>query len=192
MMGTFYMLGRNGVTQNPNKAEKFFKRSYDLGDPVAADLLYQLHDEHIITDDAHEHIHDEARMIQYVEEGVRRGNYRCTTILAHRAHQSGNPEEATRQYMTAARSGDDIAMNKLVEYYRTTQLSKEDLATTLRAKKVANDKVRNAPRECAKRFDYLRETMEIDRELNAGIVPIEYTNRYDYLWRKNRDQQGIK
>ena len=177
MMGTFYMLGRNGVTQNPNKAEKFFKRSYDLGDPDAADLLYQLH--------------DEARMIQYVEEGVRRGNYRCTTILAHRAHQSGNPEEATRQYMTAARSGDDIAMNKLVEYYRNIQLSKEDLATTLRAKKVANDKVRNAPRECAKRFDYLRETMEIDRELNAGIVPIEYTNRYDYLWGKNRDQQGI-
>lgn len=131
-------------------------------------------------------------MIQYVEEGVRRGNYRCTTILANRAHQSGNHEEATRQYMTAARSGDDIAMNKLVEYYRTTQLSKEDLATTLRAKKVANDKVRNAPREYAKRFDYLRETMEIDRELNAGIVPIEYTNRYDYLWRKNRDQQGIK
>merc|ERR1711966_327631 len=96
-------------------------------------------------------------MIQYAEEGARRGHAGCMNLLANRAAQSGNQEEAARQYMTAACSGHEFAMQNLMKIYRNKWLSKEDLATTLRAHKAANDNVKNEPREYANRYFALRE-----------------------------------
>ena len=57
--------------------------------------------------------------------------------------RSSNYVEATRLLMTAACSGDNIAMKELMGLYRNKLLSKEDLATTLRAHKAANDRRKN-------------------------------------------------
>ena len=54
--------------------------------------------------------------------------------------------------MAAACAGDDRAMEILTLYYWKALISKDDLATALRAHKVANDKGKNEPREYAIRY----------------------------------------
>ena len=64
--------------------------------------------------------------------------------------------------MTAARSGhDDEAMQNLVLFYRPpfSAISKDDLATTLRAHKAANDTRKTVPREYAIRLNAFKEKM---------------------------------
>ena len=79
--------------------------------------------------------------------------------LAVYALRFGNYEEAARQFMTAARAGNEKAMDNLIVNYRMpgSVVSKDDLATTLRAKKAAVDKVKSEPREYATRQQEFRE-----------------------------------
>ena len=156
MLGFYYLKGESGLTRNLKKAEEFFKRSYALGDPVAAHHLSGLH---------REHFQNKVLSIQYAEEGARRGDCSCMTFLAYCAARSGNWEEATRQYMMAARSGNDIAMKKIMEFYQIKLLSKDDFATTLRAHKAANDKGKNEAREYAMRHKKFKAKM-----ISAGRI----------------------
>ena len=67
-----------------------------------------------------------------IEEETTRGNTHCKIFLAICAAQSGNHEEAKRHFMTAARSGDDQAMQNLMVDHREpagSVVSKNDLAT---------------------------------------------------------------
>ena len=73
-------------------------------------------------------------MRKYSEEGARRGNTDCMF------------------------AGHDKAMDLLISYYRNELISKEDLATMLRAHKAANDEVNNESIEYALRYlKYFRE-----------------------------------
>ena len=85
-------------------------------------------------------------MRQYLEEGARRGHSACMTDLAFHAIQSGNIDEA---------------MQNLVLFYRPpfSAISKDDLATTLRAHKAANDTRKTVPREYLIRFKAFEEKM---------------------------------
>ena len=151
MLAHDYLDGECGLTRNVKKAEELFKRSYDLGDPTAAQLLSSLYSEQIP---------DQARMIEYEEEGARRGNLHCMNCLAKRAGLSGNFEESARHLTIAACSGHDPAMQNLMHLYRKKMLSKEDLATALRAHKAVHDKRKNEAREYAIRdtaFDQGRQ-----------------------------------
>ena len=147
-IGLDYMKGDHGLSKNLKKAEELLKRSYDLGNPSAAVNLSVLH---------RDHVPDEARMTQYTEEGARRGDVNCMNALAIRAAQSGNQEEAKRQFMTAACSGHEEAMQNLMKLYRHKLLSKEALATTLRTHKAAIDNVKSEAREYANRYNKFRE-----------------------------------
>ena len=65
--------------------------------------------------------------------------------------------------MIAARSGDDNSMHNLMVCYRTpgiSVVSKDDLATTLYAHKVANDKGKSVPREYAMRYKAFQEKIK--------------------------------
>ena len=134
-----------------SQVTQLLQRSYDLGDPNAAYLLASMY---------HEHIHDEARSMKYLEEGGRRGHPACLSDLAIYANQAGNIEEATRHLITAARSGHDEAMQHLMECMRVQGviscmgigLSKDDLATILRAHKIVNDTRKSVPRDYSKRY----------------------------------------
>ena len=80
--------------------------------------------------------------------------------LADIACKSGNYEAAARQYMIAARSGHDNSMHNLMVCYQDSGgsvVSKEDLATTIHAHKVANDKGKSEPREYAIRHRAFEE-----------------------------------
>lgn len=74
--------------------------------------------------------------------------------------------------MTVARSCHDILMNKLMEFYQSKLLSKEDIAITLCAHKAANDKGKSEPREYADSCHDLRETILIHWKTNTGSVPL--------------------
>ena len=160
-MGVDYMQGNHGLSKNLKKAEELLKRSYDLGDPNAAYNLSALH---------YDHVPDEARMTQYAEGGARRGDVTCMHALAIRAAQSGNQEEAKRQFMTAACSGHDEAMQNLTKLYRHKLLLKEDLATTLRAHKAAIDNVKSEAREYANRYYNFREKKLVELRGNRSLV----------------------
>jgi len=161
MMGVDYTKGDHGLSKNFKKAEALLKRSYDLGNPSAAVNLFVLH---------RDHVPDEARMTQYAEEGARRGDVKCMNTLAKRAAQSGNLEEAVRQYMTAACSGHEEAMQNLMKVYRHKLLSKEALATTLRAHKVANDNANNESREYANRYEKFLKKKIVELRGNRSLV----------------------
>ena len=150
MLGCSYEKGKHGLSKNIKTAEELYKRAYDLGDPNAAHALVALYTEHIP---------DEARMLQYAEEGVRRGNGACMNAVGVHAHQSGNYEEATRYFMMAARSGVNEAMSNVMKCFRQALLSNEDLATTLRAHQAANDAGKSEPREYATRYLEFKERM---------------------------------
>jgi len=114
-------------------AEDFYQQAYDLGYPPAAVNLSLLYTK------------EQACMMKYLEEGVKRGNAQCMTNLGDYTSQSGNHEDAKRHLMTAARSGHDNAMHK------------DDLATTLRAHKAISDKRTSEPREYAMRHKVFEE-----------------------------------
>ena len=153
-MGDLYLKGEHGLTKNLKKGEKFLQWAYNLGDPTAVNLLAELYTLYIP---------DPARMMKYLEEGVKRGNAHCTNHVGVLVAQSGNHEEANRHFMTAARSGHDWAMRNLMTNYRAPDsvVSKEDLAATLRAHKAINDKRKSEPREYAKRQKAFEEKVRI-------------------------------
>ena len=97
--------------------------------------------------------------MQYLEEGVRRGSSDCMNLMASRAAQSDSWEEVARLYMMAARSGHDTSMHNLMVCYRGNLLSKDDLATTLRTHKAANDEGKSESREYAQRFMKKRQEL---------------------------------
>ena len=152
ILGVDYMKGNHGLSKNLKKAEELQQRSYNLGYSKAAFTLSVLH---------RDHVPDAARMMKYLEEGVRRGHGPCMNAVGVLAHQSGNTEEAKRQFMTAARSGNNEAAHNLMVNYRSpgSVVSKDDLATTLRAQKAFNDKRKTEPREYAKRHRAFEEKM---------------------------------
>jgi len=156
-LGCSYMNGKDGLPKDLKKAEEVFKQAYDLGDPTAAHNLSFLYSKHIP---------DEARMIQYAKEGVRRGYTGCMVRLADHLlmNTSDSLEEATQLFMMAARSGNDLAMDAVMKLcYRSEFISKDDLTTTLRAHKAATDKVKSESREYAERYTKFLDTARIAR-----------------------------
>ena len=130
MMGVHYFEGQQGLSKNRKKAEELYQQAYDLGHPSAAHNLP-----------------DEDRMMKCLKEGVTRGNASCVIHFGVRAAESGNPEEAKRQLMTVACAGDERVIQYRMVNYRTpgSVVSKDDLATTLRAHKAANDTRKTVP-----------------------------------------------
>ena len=164
-VGRYYMKGEKGLTRNIKKAEELFKRSYDLGDPTAAQLLSFLYSEQIP---------DQTRMIEYEKEGARRGYAPSIRNLGVLAANSGNYEEAKRLYMMAACSGCENAMNNLMSCYRHKLVSKDDLAKALRAHKAVHDKRKNEPREYATRSKAFDQGLREKLRSNGDYSMLQY------------------
>ena len=154
-LGVFYREGEHGLSKNLKKAEELYQQAYDLGARFAAYNLAKLYTEEIP---------DEARMMKYLEEGVKRGNTHCNNHLGFLAAKSGKHEEAKRQFMTAACFGHDTAMNNLMVCYRApgSVVPKDDLTTALRAHKAINDARKSEPREYAIRHKALEKKLRAE------------------------------
>ena len=172
-MGRFYLGGKCGLTRNAKKGEALFKRAYDLGDPSAANNLSLLY---------RDHVSDKARKIKYLEylvEGARRGNTHCMINIGRYVAKSGNHEDAKRLDIEAARSGNEAAMNNIMENYRkapVSLVSKEDLATTLRAFKVVNDTRKSESREYDIRHKAFNKEFQEKVRINDDYTLLQYCN----------------
>ena len=160
MLGSYYVTGKHGLSKNRKTAIELYQQAYDLGDANAAYNLSL-------------HVPDEARRMKYLEEGVKRGSTQCINGLVVCAAQSGNHEEAKRQFMTAARSGVDEAIQNLIINYRSpgSVVSKDDLATTLRTQQAVNDVAKSEPREYALRQKAFEKKVRI--ALNIATIMID-------------------
>ena len=150
MLGGYYMEGTHGPTQNLKNGEELLKRSYNLGHPDAANNLYAYYSDYVP---------NPVLAKKYLEGGVKRGSAACMNNLGNIAFKSGNYAEATRLWMTAARSGDATVLRNLIYCYQAGLLSKDDLATTLRAHKATIDKGKNESRAYAIRHKDFEEKM---------------------------------
>lgn len=159
MAGAYYVEGLHGVSKDLTKAEELYKRSYDLGYPMAAHRLYELFHNHIPNG-------DKVVAMKYLEEGARRGLAHSIFQLAHHVYRDGNRGDGTRRFMMAARCGHENAMDTLMKCYRQGLLSNEDLATTRRDYTAAMEAVTSEPREYAKRYNKFVTKLYETRNMN--------------------------
>ena len=143
-LGSYYKDGELGLPQNLKKAEEFYKKAYDLDDPVAAWNLYFLYDRH--------YPDQKEKAREYLLRGEILGDLKCTQVLADHAHDSGDMEEFTRLCVKAVHLGCDETPT-LLDCHRHNLLSKDDLATTLRANQALKDEVTTKRRDFAKRYE---------------------------------------
>ena len=144
ILGRCYMEGKYGLPQNFTKAEELFKKALDLDDPQAASNLYHLY---------HQHYPDQKeKAMEYLVRGEQFGHLQCMKILALEALRSDNVEEATRLSVKLARLGEWEDTRDLLMFYQHKLLSKDVLASTLRANQSVKDEVKTKRRDFAKRF----------------------------------------
>ena len=142
-LGTFYAEGGVGLPQSIQKAEELFQQAYDLDYPPAAFHLFNLYKRH--------YPDQKEKMMEYARRGETLGNVGCIEKLFDLAIDSENYTEMTRLCMKAARLGKDYNV-MLMTCYQLELLSKDDLATTLRAHQAINDEIKTLQRGFAKRF----------------------------------------
>ena len=146
-LGTCFDEGIGGLPQSIQKAEELFQQAYDLDNPIAAYYLFDLYKRH--------YPDQKEKMMEYARRGETLGNVGCIKKLFDLAVDSKNYTEVTRLSMKAARLGTDTARDNLMELYKVSEaqlLSKDDLATTLRAHQAINDEIKTLQRGFAKRF----------------------------------------
>ena len=141
-LGSYYKDGELGLPQNLKKAEEFYKKAYDLDDPVAAWNLYFLYDRH--------YPDQKEKAREYLLRGEILGHYDCTLSLAGHACASDDKEETARLWVKVVCLGGDTSI--LLDLYRFNLLSKDVVATTLRTNKALKDEVTTKRRDFAKRF----------------------------------------
>jgi hypothetical protein len=140
-LGDYLIDGVGGLRKNKKKAMTLYKRSYDLGSPEAADRL------------SYYNSANPTLKSQYLKEGARRGNINSCLELGASYQCHGIDEQYAKSLvMTAAKAGDEEAMNIVWMYYRGGHLDKDDLTATLRAKQAASIEVNSDNREFAKRY----------------------------------------
>ena len=90
--------------------------------------------------------------MEYLQRGEMLGNEKCIQVLANHAHNSGNLENFARLCVKAVHLGCDETPS-LLDCHRLNLLSKDDLATTLRANQALKDEVTTKRRDFAKRYE---------------------------------------
>jgi len=171
VLGKFYVEGTHGVSKNLTRAEELYQRSYDLGSPSAAQLLYELYYHH--RPDSERNV---LSAMQYLEEGARRGVVISIYTLACYLKQIDCTEEATPFHLTAACAGHDDALDFLMNAVRAGVLSyagfltKDKIATMLRAHQAAHAAVTSEPRDYARRYSELQDTKESTGELRTAAA----------------------
>ena len=141
-LGSFYRAGKHGLPQNLKKAEELYTKACDLGDPYAAWNLSCLYRNH--------YPDQKEKAREYLLRGEMLGNYKCTEVLADHACDSDDMEEFTRLWLKAVCLGGDVTY--LLKCYQLNLLSKDDLATALRANQAVKNEVETKRRDFASRY----------------------------------------
>ena len=144
-LGSYYKNGERGLPQNLKKAEELYKKAYDLDYPSAAWNLYCLYTNHYSDQKETE--------MEYLQRGEMLGDLQCTQVLIDHAYDSGNMENFARLCAKSVRLGGEDDIDDLWLCYRHNLLSKDVVATTLRANQALKDEVTTKRRDFAKRYE---------------------------------------
>ena len=127
-------------------AFQYFTKAAELGDVEAhfkLSLLYH-HGEGVEKDEGMETYH--------LEEAAIGGHPFARHNLGCHEWNNDNNERAVKHWIIAAKLGDDDSIKPLMAAYRVGFVSKDDLASTLRAHKAAVDATKSPQRDVAEEF----------------------------------------
>ena len=96
---------------------------------------------------------DEVKSIHYAEEAAIGGHPAARYNLGcDEWNHSKNYDRAVKHWIIAATQGDDNSINSLMREFKMGHVSKEDLASALRAHQAAVDATKSTQREAVKKF----------------------------------------
>jgi len=148
-------MNREGLNQydkgDYSKAFEYFTKAAELGDVEAH---YQLS---LLYNDGHGVEKDRGKERHHLEQAAIGGHPRARHNLGCDEEESGNIERAVKHYIIAAKEGYDGSIKPLMEYFKEGFVSKDDLASTLRAHQAAVDATKSPQREAAKEFYRLQK-----------------------------------
>ena len=105
---------------------------------------------------------DTRKRIYHLEEAAIGGHPACRHNLGAYEWNSGNKERAVKHYIIAATHGQDESIKVLMDEFRKGHVSKDDLASALRAHKAAVDATKSPQRdkaeECYRNSRYCRSS----------------------------------
>ena len=127
-------------------AFKYFTKAAELGDAEAHYQLSLLYHEGEGVDK------DKEKEIHHYEEAAIGGHPRARYNLGCHENDNGNYERAVKHWMIAAGQGHDGSIKVLIDAYKDGLISKEDLASALRAHKAALDATKSPQREAAELY----------------------------------------
>jgi len=123
------------------RAFEYFTRAAELGDAEAQYRLAQLYSS------AKGVGKDEGKEIHYLEEAAIGGHPSARRTLGLIEWNNGSAERALKHFMIAAKLGENDSIKMLMDAFRNGLVSKEDLASTLRAHQAAVDATKSPQRE---------------------------------------------
>ena len=95
---------------------------------------------------------DEGKEVYHMEEAAIGGHPRARYNLGCHENDNGNYERAVKHWIIAAGQGHDGSIKVLIDAYKDGLISKEDLASALRAHKAALDATKSPQREAAELY----------------------------------------
>ena len=127
------------------RAFEYLSKAAELGDAGAhCRLAYLYHDGRGVDK-------DEEKEIYHMEKAAIAGYPAARHNLAFNEWENGNVERAVKHLIISATQGFDLSIKALMEKFREGHVSKEVLATALRAHKAAVDATKSPQREKAER-----------------------------------------
>ena len=132
-------------------AFEYWTKAAELGYADAYCKLAVLYDEGLGTEK------DEGKYFLNMEEAAIRGHPGARHNLGIHEENNGNIDRAVKHWIIAATHGLDKSMKELMAQFREGYVSKEDLASTLRAQKAAVDATKSPQREFAENFEQFKK-----------------------------------
>ncbi len=136
------------IKNNHSIAFDWFSKAAELGDVGAHMKLAGLYEQ------GHGVEKDSVKEIYHLEEAAIGGHPAARYDLGCRELQNGNDVRALKHWIIAATQGDDDSTKRLMDAYKAGFVSKEELASALRAHQTAVDATNNPQREEAEEYHH--------------------------------------
>ena len=124
-------------------AFEYWTRAAELGN---ADAHYQLGRMHYFGEGVDK---NEERAVYHFEKAAIGGHSRARHNLGCVEEENGNIERAVKHFVIAANLGDELSMKALWDYYKSGNITKEDLDATLRTHHAALNEMKSPERVAA-------------------------------------------
>jgi len=123
------------------RAFEYYARAAELGDAAAQYGLGRMYEFGKGVEK------DEGKEMHYLEEASIGGHPSARRALGWKEWNIGNSERALKHFLIAAKLGDDDSMEMLMIAFKSGLVSKDDLASALRAHQAAVDATKSPPRD---------------------------------------------